>query len=89
MGVLVPMDPTRLISSPHLRCLQTMEPSAEKTGLVVEQDASLVPNAGTKAVDLIRALSSSDMSSTHPSSTDRPSGDDRLGSPGTELEFAL
>ncbi len=71
------MDPTRLISSPHLRCLQTMEPIAEKTGLLVEQDSSLIPNAGTKAIDLIRALSSTHMSSTHPSSTDRSVGEDR------------
>jgi broad specificity phosphatase PhoE len=77
VGVIVPMDPTRLISSPHLRCLQTMEPIAEKSGLVVEEDLSLIPNAGAQAIDLIRALSSPDpASSSQPSSANRsPSSD--------------
>ncbi len=65
------MDPTRLISSPYLRCLETMAPSAEKSGLVVEEDVSLIPNAGAQAIDRIRELSLSDMSSSHPSSVDR------------------
>ena len=78
VGVIVPMNPTRLISSPYLRCLQTMEPSAEKSGLVVEEDVSLIPNGGTRAIDLIRALSAdtSDMSSSHPSTIDRPASPD-------------
>jgi broad specificity phosphatase PhoE len=81
VGVIVPMDPTRLISSPYLRCLQTMEPVAEKSGLVVEEDLSLLPNAGTQAIDLIRALSlsdppSSDPSSSHPSSAHRSPASD-------------
>jgi len=54
------MDPTRLLSSPYLRCRQTMEPLAAKTGLAVEEDDALEPNAGPRAVELIRALSSTE-----------------------------
>ena len=32
VGVVAPMHPTRLLSSPYARCLQTMEPVAAKTG---------------------------------------------------------
>ncbi len=63
MGVIVPMQPSRLISSPYVRCLETMELIAAKTGLGVGQDASLTPNAGSRALELIRGLSSGDPSS--------------------------
>ena len=56
--VLVPLRPDRIVSSPHLRCLQTMEPLSEKTGLVVDEDSALTPNAGQAAVDLVRSLTS-------------------------------
>jgi 8-oxo-dGTP diphosphatase len=62
VGIIEPMQPTRLISSPYLRCLQTMEPVAAKTGLVIEEDHSLEPNVGSRALELIRALSSTDLS---------------------------
>jgi len=58
-GVIVPMQPTRLISSPYTRCMQTMELIAAKTGLVVEEDSSLTPSAGSQALVLIRELSTS------------------------------
>ncbi|HEY5025233.1 MAG TPA: phosphoglycerate mutase family protein [Acidimicrobiales bacterium] len=63
VGVIGPMEPTRLISSPYVRCLQTMEPIATKTGLAVDEDDSLVPNGGSQAIELIRALPSADASS--------------------------
>ena len=44
--IVVPMMPTRLISSPFTRCLQTMELIAAKTGLEIEEDSALTPNAG-------------------------------------------
>jgi 8-oxo-dGTP diphosphatase len=62
VGVLVPMQPTRVISSPYLRCRQTMEPVEAETGLVVEVDDALTPNAGPHALRLIRTLSSSELS---------------------------
>lgn len=58
VGIVAPMHPTRLLSSPYARCLQTMEPVAAKTGLVVEEDEGLTPNAGPAALELVRSLSS-------------------------------
>jgi broad specificity phosphatase PhoE len=58
VGIVAPMHPTRLLSSPSARCLQTMEPVAAKTGLVVEEDEGLTPNAGPAALELVRGLSS-------------------------------
>ena len=57
--VVVPLRPDRIVSSPFLRCLQTMEPLAEKMGLEIDTDDALTPNAGRAAVELVRALSSS------------------------------
>jgi broad specificity phosphatase PhoE len=69
VDVIVPMQPTRLISSPYLRCIQTMELLAAKTGLAVHEDPVLTPNAGTGALELIRALATPDPSlPTDPSS---------------------
>jgi broad specificity phosphatase PhoE len=60
--IVVPMTPTRLISSPFTRCLQTMELIASKTGLEVEEDSALTPNAGRQAIERVRALSTSEAS---------------------------
>ena len=66
--VIVPMQPTRFISSPYLRCLQTMELLQAKTGLAVEEDSALTPNAGSQALELIRTLSSPGSAPPVPSS---------------------
>ena len=58
--VVVPLNPTRLISSPYTRCLQTMELIATKTGLPVEEDVAFTPNAGKPAVEMVRAIASTD-----------------------------
>jgi 8-oxo-dGTP diphosphatase len=58
VGVIVPFQPTCLISSPYVRCLQTMEPVAAKSGLVVGEDVALTPNAGQQAIEVVRGLSS-------------------------------
>ena len=56
--VLVPLHPDQIVSSPYLRCLQTMAPVAEKMGLDVGADEALTPNAGQAAIELVRGLSS-------------------------------
>ncbi len=56
--VIVPLRPDRIVSSPFVRCLQTMEPLAEKMGLEIDTDEALTPSAGQAAVELVRALSS-------------------------------
>jgi 8-oxo-(d)GTP phosphatase len=54
--VLSPFEPTRLVSSPYLRCLQSITPLAEDCGLDIEETADLVPDAGAAATQLVRAL---------------------------------
>jgi 8-oxo-(d)GTP phosphatase len=58
VDVLVPIGPGRVLSSPVLRCQQTVEPVAMKLGLIVESSFALVPDAGLRALGMIRELSS-------------------------------
>lgn len=46
----------RVLSSPYLRCVQTVEPLAARRGLTVEEHASLAEGAGAEAVPLLRDL---------------------------------
>jgi len=48
--------PTRVISSPALRCVQTVQPFAEKHRLALELSRHLSRDAGREAVDLCRQL---------------------------------
>ena len=43
---LVDSAPTRLLASPFTRCIQTLEPLAERLGLEVEADTRLAEGAG-------------------------------------------
>jgi 8-oxo-(d)GTP phosphatase len=56
--MLAPIGPGRVLSSPYVRCQQTVEPVAIKLGLIIESSFALVPDAGLKALGLIRDLSS-------------------------------
>ncbi len=56
------MAPARLLSSPYLRCLQTMELIAAKTGLAVSEEAALTPNDGSAAMACIRQLAATEPS---------------------------
>jgi phosphohistidine phosphatase SixA len=58
VDVLVPIGPGRVISSPYVRCQQTVEPVAMKLGLKIESSFALVPDAGLRALGIIRELSS-------------------------------
>jgi len=55
-SLLQGFEPSRLLSSPSLRCLQTLAPLAEATGRSVETSASLGEGNGPAAVELIGAL---------------------------------
>lgn len=61
--VVVPLSPTRLLSSPYTRCLETMELIATKTGLPIEEDDAFTPNAGARAVGVVKSLSTGDPAS--------------------------
>jgi 8-oxo-dGTP diphosphatase len=51
---LQPMRVRRLISSPYVRCVQTLEPLAERLGVKVEEDERLAEGAGLAVLDLVR-----------------------------------
>jgi len=44
---------TRIVSSPFVRCVQTVEPLAAALGLVVEEDSLLAEGSGIRHVELL------------------------------------
>jgi 8-oxo-dGTP diphosphatase len=50
--LLAPFEPVRIISSPFLRCLQSVTPLAHAVGITVRESPSLVPDAGAAATIL-------------------------------------
>ena len=63
MGVadaLTPYAPRRIVSSPYLRCLQSVQPLAQRLAVRVEESELLVPDAGRRAAAFVRALARQD-----------------------------
>jgi broad specificity phosphatase PhoE len=56
VGLLVPYGPVRVLSSPLVRCVQTVEPLARELGLKVEDAEALGPQADRDAARLVRSL---------------------------------
>lgn len=56
LAELLGAGPTRLITSPAVRCRQTVEPVSRRCGRDVEVSASLARDAGAVAAELIRDL---------------------------------
>jgi 8-oxo-dGTP diphosphatase len=56
--LLAPYRPRRVLSSPLLRCVQTVEPLAAHLGLPVETSEALRPRADRDAASLVRSLGS-------------------------------
>lgn len=54
--VLAPYGPSRILSSPLVRCLETVEPLAARLDLDVERSAMLAPDAGERAASFVRSL---------------------------------
>jgi phosphohistidine phosphatase SixA len=52
--------PSRIISSPYVRCVQTVTPLAHELGVRVERTKRLVPSAGDSAESFTRRVSRSD-----------------------------
>ena len=48
--------PTRILSSPYLRCRQTVQPLADQLGLKVEDASELEEGMGAAALALVRDL---------------------------------
>ncbi len=53
---LLARHPTRILSSPYRRCIDTVSPLALAAGLRVEEDDRLAEGAGRGAVELVRVL---------------------------------
>jgi phosphohistidine phosphatase SixA len=51
--LLRPLDLIRLVSSPYVRCVETVEPLAAALGLPLEQDDRLAEGAGDSARELL------------------------------------
>jgi broad specificity phosphatase PhoE len=58
--VLEPFAPGRIISSPYLRCVQTITPLSEVLGLSIEQSKRLIPSASGAAESLARRTTGPD-----------------------------
>jgi phosphohistidine phosphatase SixA len=55
--LLAAFNPVRVLSSPYLRCLQTVTPLADALGLLIERSPDLVPEAGATATARSREVS--------------------------------
>jgi phosphohistidine phosphatase SixA len=58
--LLAPFEPERLVSSPYLRCVQTVTPLSESLDLGIERSQSLVPEADAAATLLARSVAGSE-----------------------------
>jgi phosphohistidine phosphatase SixA len=56
VDLLSEFEPTRIVSSPLLRCRQTVEPLAAHLGIKIETTDKLLPDADKQAISLIRRL---------------------------------
>lgn len=59
VGPLLELKPTRILSSPYVRCVETVRPLAEAAGLELELAESLAEGEGRAAVELLRGLAAS------------------------------
>ncbi|HEX9530489.1 MAG TPA: phosphoglycerate mutase family protein [Acidimicrobiales bacterium] len=57
--LLVPYQPALLLSSPFVRCVQTVEPLAAALGVPVEEDGALAEGQAAAAVQLAARLAGS------------------------------
>ena len=57
VDLLAPFTPARILSSPFLRCVQTVTPLGDAYGIPIERSPSLVPEAGAAATMLARGVS--------------------------------
>jgi len=53
---LVPFAVTRFLSSPAVRCMDTVAPAAAAGGMKVDQESDLAEGRGSAALTLVRSL---------------------------------
>jgi len=78
----------RILSSPYVRCLQTVEPLSAASAVPVELSEALVPDAGDKALTLLKQLTE-DASPTVVLSTHREVLAHLLMAVSSEFEITL
>jgi 8-oxo-dGTP diphosphatase len=54
--LLAARRPSRLLSSPHVRCVQTLEPLAATLGVAIEENVNLAEGNAKLAGDLLRTF---------------------------------
>jgi phosphohistidine phosphatase SixA len=57
--LIAPYSPARIVSSPFLRCVQSVAPLAQAFEIAVERSQDLVPEAGDAATSLALGITSS------------------------------
>lgn len=55
-AALEPLRPSRLVTSPLLRCIETLQPLAERLGVPVEERPALAPDGASGAASLCQEL---------------------------------
>ncbi|HET9442655.1 MAG TPA: histidine phosphatase family protein, partial [Acidimicrobiales bacterium] len=53
VGLLAPFRPARILSSPSLRCVETVQPLAARLGLAVEEAEELAEGRGAAGIALV------------------------------------
>ncbi|HET7489886.1 MAG TPA: phosphoglycerate mutase family protein [Acidimicrobiales bacterium] len=56
VATLRPFEVVRVLSSPAVRCVDTVAPTAAAAGVTVEQDEDLLEGNGSGAIGLVRSL---------------------------------
>lgn len=64
-GLLAPYRPVRLLTSPYLRCVQTLEPLAAALGLPLAGREELAEGTGDAVLGLLPGLASGTVLCTH------------------------
>jgi 8-oxo-dGTP diphosphatase len=56
VDAVVPFSPRRIVSSPYLRCRETVAPMADKLGIPVVTEEALVPDADEEATAYVERI---------------------------------
>ncbi len=62
VDLLAPYEPKRIVSSPLVRCVETVSPLATRLGIEIETSDELGPQADRDAARLLRSLASATQS---------------------------
>lgn len=89
VALLAPFEVVRVLSSPYLRCTQTVAPLAAGRGLAVEPCDALAEGEGRAGLDLVRELVGGPVPRTQGDVVPRTQGDVVLCTHGDVMEEVL